>query len=110
VIGPHSTVMDASTLEARRVLVLVVDDDIYSQARGQKTTIAMSGSRARLQRMVQSLGKFHKPKPQLREAAKKTKYNVLRGDKVQVIGQHPERGKQGMPGAAIFQFFFFLLS
>jgi hypothetical protein len=69
----------------------------------------MSGSRARLQRMVQSLGKMHKPKPQLREAAKKTKYNVLRGDKVQVIGNHPERGKQGMPDAAIFQFVFFLL-
>lgn len=69
----------------------------------------MSGSRARLQRIVQTLGKFHKPKPQLREAAKKTKYNVLRGDKVQVIGQHSERGKQGMPGAAIFQCFFFLI-
>ena len=55
----------------------------------------MSASRARLQRLVQSLGKFHKPKPQLREAEKKTKWNILRGDKVQVIGNHPERGKQG---------------
>eukprot|EP00980_Cylindrotheca_fusiformis_P020316 scaffold7344_cov145-Cylindrotheca_fusiformis.AAC.14 len=56
----------------------------------------MSASRARLQRIAQNLGKFHKPKPQLREAAKKTKWNVLRGDKVQVIGNHPERGKQGI--------------
>ena len=55
----------------------------------------MSASRARLQRIAQSMGKFHKPKPQLREAAKKTKWNILRGDKVQVIGNHPERGKQG---------------
>lgn len=37
-----------------------------------------------------------KPKPQLREAAKKTKWNILRGDTVQVIGKHPERGKQGI--------------
>mmetsp|Transcript_12380 Transcript_12380/g.29467 ORF Transcript_12380/g.29467 Transcript_12380/m.29467 type:complete len:178 (+) Transcript_12380:3849-4382(+) len=56
----------------------------------------MSASRARLQRIAQSMGKFHKPKPQLREAAKKTKWNILRGDKVQVIGNHPERGKQGI--------------
>jgi hypothetical protein len=55
----------------------------------------MSASRARLQRIAQQLGKFHKPKPQLREAAKKTSWNILRGDKVQVIGNHPERGKQG---------------
>lgn len=53
-------------------------------------------SRARLQRLGQSLGRFNKPKPQLREAAKKTSWDILRGDKVQVIGHHPERGKQGI--------------
>ena len=37
-----------------------------------------------------------KPKPQLREAAKKTSWDILRGDKVQVIGKHPEQGKQGI--------------
>lgn len=56
----------------------------------------MSTSRARLQKLVQNLGKFHKPKPQLREAAKKTQWDILRGDKVQVVGNHPERGKQGI--------------
>jgi len=56
----------------------------------------MSATRARLQRLAQNVGKFHKPKPQLREAAKKKQWNILRGDKVQVIGNHPERGKQGV--------------
>ena len=56
----------------------------------------MSAARARLQRLALSAGKFHKPKPQLREAEKKTSWNILRGDKVQVIGKHPERGKQGI--------------
>ena len=37
-----------------------------------------------------------KLKPQLLEAAKKTKWNIVRGDKVQVVGNHPERGKQGI--------------
>lgn len=36
------------------------------------------------------------PKPALREAAKKTKWNIVRGDKVEVIGNHPESGKQGI--------------
>lgn len=53
-------------------------------------------ARSRLSRIAQSAGKFSKPKPQLREAAKKTSWNILRGDKVQVIGKHPERGKQGV--------------
>ena len=56
----------------------------------------MSAARARLQKLVQNLGKFHKPKPQLREAAKKKQWDIVRGDKVQVIGKHPERGKQGI--------------
>ena len=35
-------------------------------------------------------------KPAVREAQKKTKWNILRGDTVQVIGKHPESGKQGI--------------
>ena len=36
-------------------------------------------------------------KPQIREAAKKTKWNILRGDTVQVVERkHPEFGKQGI--------------
>ncbi|KAG7374003.1 50S ribosomal protein L24 [Nitzschia inconspicua] len=53
-------------------------------------------ARNRLQKIAQTAGKFHKPKPQLKEAAKKTSWNILRGDKVQVIGNHPEKGKQGV--------------
>lgn len=41
-------------------------------------------------------GNQHIKKPQIREAEKKTKWNILRGDKVQVIGAHPEKGKQGI--------------
>lgn len=37
-----------------------------------------------------------KLKPQLLEAAKKSKWNIVRGDKVEVIGNHPEKGKQGI--------------
>ena len=38
----------------------------------------------------------NKRKPQLIEAAKKTRWNILRGDAVQVIERkHPEFGKQG---------------
>ena len=54
-------------------------------------------ARNRLSQIVSRVGKIKKPKPQLREAAKKTQWNILRGDKVQVIGRnHPERGKQGI--------------
>lgn len=53
-------------------------------------------ARNRLSRLAKTAGKFHKPKPQLEEAAKKTKWDILRGDKVQVVGNHPERGKQGI--------------
>jgi large subunit ribosomal protein L24 len=60
-----------------------------------------SVARNRLQRIAQTAGKFHKPKPQLNEAAKKTQWNILRGDKVQVIGKHPERGKQGIVTAVL---------
>lgn len=44
-----------------------------------------------------ALPKHTKPKPYLQEFAKKKKWNILRGDKVQVIGRyHPEKGKQGI--------------
>lgn len=46
--------------------------------------------------MKELMKKANKKKPQLLEAAKKTKWNIVRGDKVQVIGQHPEKGKQGI--------------
>mmetsp|Transcript_1007 Transcript_1007/g.2390 ORF Transcript_1007/g.2390 Transcript_1007/m.2390 type:complete len:171 (-) Transcript_1007:85-597(-) len=51
-------------------------------------------TRGRLNQIAQRM-RFHKPKPAIREAAKKTRWNIVRGDKVQVIGGHPERGKQG---------------
>ena len=56
----------------------------------------MSLARGRLNKLVRQMDKWHKAKPQLREAEKKTSWNILRGDKVQVIGNHPERGKQGI--------------
>jgi len=34
--------------------------------------------------------------PQIKEAAKKTKWNIVRGDKVQILRGHPEAGKQGI--------------
>jgi large subunit ribosomal protein L24 len=69
----------------------------YLHCHSYELILTMSSiARNRLQRIAQTVGKFHKPKPQLREAAKKTQWNILRGDKVQVIGKHPERGKQGI--------------
>jgi large subunit ribosomal protein L24 len=53
----------------------------------------MSG-RAKLMKTLYKSRK--KLKPQLLEAAKKDKFNIVRGDKVQVIGNHPEKGKQGI--------------
>jgi len=37
-----------------------------------------------------------KPKPCLEQAAERKKWNIVRGDKVQVIGNHSEKGKQGV--------------
>lgn len=37
-----------------------------------------------------------KLKPYLKEAAEKKRWDIVRGDKVQVIGSHPEKGKQGV--------------
>mmetsp|Transcript_40646 Transcript_40646/g.49464 ORF Transcript_40646/g.49464 Transcript_40646/m.49464 type:complete len:169 (-) Transcript_40646:18-524(-) len=51
-------------------------------------------TRMRLMRVMMQPRK--KYKPQLIEAAKKTRWDILRGDTVQVIGKHPERGKQGI--------------
>ncbi len=44
-----------------------------------------------------SFPKRQQIKPQIKEAAKKTKWNIVRGDQVQVISRaHPEFGKQGI--------------
>ena len=56
----------------------------------------MSAARMRLTKLIQHAGKWKKPNAQEREAAKKKRWNILRGDKVQVIGRHPESGKQGI--------------
>ena len=55
-----------------------------------------SVARNRLIKIAKQASKMHKPSPQLREAAKKKRWDIVRGDKVQVIGSHPERGKQGI--------------
>ena len=53
-------------------------------------------------KIVNILSKNVSPKkflnnPQFKEAAKKTKWNIVRGDQVQVISRkHPEFGKQGI--------------
>ena len=47
--------------------------------------------------MKRAFPKRKEIKPQIREAAKKKKWNILRGDTVQVIDHnHPEFGKQGI--------------
>jgi len=51
-------------------------------------------TRMRLTRIINKLGP-RKSKPVQEMAATKTRWNILRGDKVQVIGEHPEAGKQG---------------
>mmetsp|Transcript_18552 Transcript_18552/g.21331 ORF Transcript_18552/g.21331 Transcript_18552/m.21331 type:complete len:177 (-) Transcript_18552:491-1021(-) len=51
------------------------------------------------QKMYKQLMKSGNPtisKPSIREAEKKTRWKIVRGDKVQVIGNHPEAGKQGI--------------
>mmetsp|Transcript_48945 Transcript_48945/g.72765 ORF Transcript_48945/g.72765 Transcript_48945/m.72765 type:complete len:181 (-) Transcript_48945:238-780(-) len=54
----------------------------------------MNSGRLKLTKLLMRSPK--KPKPQLKEAEKKTRWNIVRGDKVQVIGKHPEKGKQGI--------------
>jgi large subunit ribosomal protein L24 len=55
-----------------------------------------STARNRLFKIAKNLSNTNKPSPQLREAEKKTRWDIVRGDKVQVIGNHPEKGKQGI--------------
>ena len=45
-------------------------------------------------RLTQILNK-KRPKTKPLEYSHKRRWNILRGDRVQVIGNHPERGKQG---------------
>ena len=57
------------------------------------------GGGAVRQSIMKAIERSHRNKqisPQIKEAAKKTKWNILRGDTVQVIGNHPDRGKQGV--------------
>ena len=61
----------------------------------------MASTRVRLMRHIVESHK--KLSPQLKEAAKKTRWNILRGDKVQIIQNHPERGKQGIVKKVIRQ-------
>jgi large subunit ribosomal protein L24 len=53
-------------------------------------------TRSKLLNLVNKALERRKPSPQLREAAKKKRWDILEGDKVQVIGVHPEKGKQGI--------------
>ena len=53
-------------------------------------------ARYRLLNLVNKALERHKPSSQLREAAKKQRWDIMEGDKVQVIGKHPESGKQGI--------------
>lgn len=56
----------------------------------------MSSARVRLMKILSSpsAGK-RRPKPVVEAAKTKKRWNVVRGDRVQVIGDHPEKGKQG---------------
>lgn len=60
-------------------------------------------TRQRLMKIISEQTKRKKPSPQMREAAKKSKWDIVRGDKVQVIGIHPENGKQGIVKAVLRQ-------
>jgi len=52
-------------------------------------------TRARLTKIVSQLGPGKKKLPQVSELAQR-KWNIVRGDKVQVVGDHVEAGKQGI--------------
>ena len=64
----------------------------------QQVTEKMSTRAKLMERLLKSGSEAaRKNKPQLREAAKKKKWNIVRGDNVQVINRiHPEFGKQGI--------------
>eukprot|EP00543_Licmophora_paradoxa_P005012 CAMPEP_0202444272 /NCGR_PEP_ID=MMETSP1360-20130828/3411_1 /ASSEMBLY_ACC=CAM_ASM_000848 /TAXON_ID=515479 /ORGANISM="Licmophora paradoxa, Strain CCMP2313" /LENGTH=164 /DNA_ID=CAMNT_0049060233 /DNA_START=185 /DNA_END=676 /DNA_ORIENTATION=- len=53
-------------------------------------------TRMRIMKTLMKSGNPNIAKAQVVEAAKKKKWNIVRGDKVQVIGNHPEKGKQGI--------------
>lgn len=53
-------------------------------------------ARMRLTNILSKKGGPKRVKPYIQEAAKKTRWDILRGDKVQVIGKHAEKGKQGV--------------
>ena len=42
-----------------------------------------------------------KPKPVIEQAKTRKRWDIVRGDKVQVIGNHPEKGKQGIIKAVL---------
>mmetsp|Transcript_4195 Transcript_4195/g.6335 ORF Transcript_4195/g.6335 Transcript_4195/m.6335 type:complete len:194 (-) Transcript_4195:1373-1954(-) len=54
-------------------------------------------------KIFKQLGKnVKRPSPQLKEAANKTRWNIVRGDRVQIISKnHPEKGKQGIVKAVL---------
>ncbi len=53
-------------------------------------------ARMRLTKIMAKAGTRSKPKPAAEQAAERTKWNIVRGDKVEVIGNHTEKGKQGV--------------
>ena len=56
----------------------------------------MSSARMRLMKILSTPSPGNRrPKPVVEAAKTKSRWNVVRGDRVQVIGDHPERGKQG---------------
>mmetsp|Transcript_16298 Transcript_16298/g.31018 ORF Transcript_16298/g.31018 Transcript_16298/m.31018 type:complete len:178 (-) Transcript_16298:97-630(-) len=56
----------------------------------------MSSARARLMKIMSTASPGKRaPKPAVEAAKTKTRWNVVRGDRVQVVGNHPENGKQG---------------
>lgn len=52
-------------------------------------------ARMRLTKVMANMTQ-RKPKPAIEQAKNRKKWNIVRGDKVQVVGNHPEKGKQGV--------------
>lgn len=55
----------------------------------------MSTARVRLMKILSAPPGKRRPKPVVEAAKTKSRWNILRGDRVQVVGDHPEKGKQG---------------
>lgn len=53
-------------------------------------------ARMRLTKIMAKAGSRSKPKPAAEQVADRKKWNIVRGDKVEVIGNHSEKGKQGV--------------